>query len=414
VAKLKSPLALETAFAAYTLDEILGEGGAGRVYGGKSAEGTSVAIKVLTKTSRDKRARFKNEIAFLSRNRHPNIVTVFDYGLANEGSISGPFYVMSRFASNLRTLMTTGISPGSVLSVFGKVLDGVEAAHLQGVVHRDLKPENVLSDSRGDVLAVADFGIASFTESLLVTAAQTGPTQRLANFQYAAPEQRLAGRVITKAADVYALGLMLNEMFTRQIPHGTEFELIARSHPDFGYLDAVVAQMLRQNPSERPASIDAVKDLLQRSQSTEISRQKLSAINKEVVKVGEIDDDLAHTPPQIVAAEWDGAGLTITFDKPVHESWVRALNSMGNYEAVWNRGPEAFKFSGKTARVPASSGEAQLIINHLKNWLPRATARLKYDLEQKARADAEKRRRELAEQKAREESLLNVNTNLRF
>lgn len=60
VAKLKSPVALETAFAAYTLDEILGEGGAGRVYGGKSAEGAPVAIKVLTSTSRDKRARFKN------------------------------------------------------------------------------------------------------------------------------------------------------------------------------------------------------------------------------------------------------------------------------------------------------------------------------------------------------------------
>ena len=114
MARLKSPVALETAFAAYTLEEILGEGGAGRVYGGKSAEGAPVAIKVLTSTSRDKRARFKNEIAFLSRNKHPNIVTVFDYGLADEGSIAGPFYVMSRFASNLRTLMTTGISPGSV------------------------------------------------------------------------------------------------------------------------------------------------------------------------------------------------------------------------------------------------------------------------------------------------------------
>lgn len=414
MARLKSPVALETAFAAYTLEEILGEGGAGRVYGGKSAEGAPVAIKVLTSTSRDKRARFKNEIAFLSRNKHPNIVTVFDYGLADEGSIAGPFYVMSRFASNLRTLMTTGISPGSVLSVFEKILDGVEAAHLQGVVHRDLKPENVLSDSIGSVLAVADFGIASFTESFLVTAAQTGPTQRLANFQYAAPEQRLAGRAITKAADVYALGLMLNEMFTKQIPHGTEFEVIARSHPNFGYLDAVVAQMLRQNPSERPASIDAVKDLLQRSQAAEISRQKLSAISKEVVKVGEIDDDLAYTPPRIVGADWDGAWLTITFDKPVHDLWVRALHNMGNYEAVMNRGPEAFTFNGKMARVAARSGEAQHIIDHLKNWLPRATARLKYDLEQKARADAEKRRRELAEQKAREESLLNVNANLRF
>src|SRR3981081_1724934 len=111
-------------------------------------------------------------------------------------------------------MMNVGVVPLEVLPLFVKILDGVEAAHLQGVIHRDLKPENILVDSKGAHPAIADFGIASFTEDLLVTSVETAPTQRLANFQYAAPEQRLGGRTVRDTADIYALGLILNEMFT--------------------------------------------------------------------------------------------------------------------------------------------------------------------------------------------------------
>src|SRR5689334_14447432 len=105
MSKLKAPVNLQSAFGVYTLDELLGEGGAGRVYGGVDDTGELIAIKVLTQTSSDKKRRFKNEIAFLTRNKHPNIVTVTDHGLASNGSIKGPFYVMRRYNGNLRGLM---------------------------------------------------------------------------------------------------------------------------------------------------------------------------------------------------------------------------------------------------------------------------------------------------------------------
>src|SRR5258707_4353050 len=131
--------------------------GSTSVYGGQSAEGGTVAVKVLSKenASKDKRARFKKEIAFLSRNRHPNIVTVSDHGMAHDKSISGPFYVMPKFGSNLRKMMSASIAPESVLPLFEQILNGVEAAHLQGVVHRDLKPENVLAEA--SLIAIEDF-----------------------------------------------------------------------------------------------------------------------------------------------------------------------------------------------------------------------------------------------------------------
>jgi serine/threonine protein kinase len=113
----------------------------------------------------------------------------------------------------------------------------VEAAHLKGAVHRDLKPENILFDRRSNTPAVADFGVASFTDDIVATLVETSPAQRLANFMYAAPEQRTPGREVGPTADVYALGLMLNEMFTSNVPHGTEYRLIADVSAEFGYLD---------------------------------------------------------------------------------------------------------------------------------------------------------------------------------
>jgi serine/threonine protein kinase len=229
VVKLKQPVTLETTFGTYTVDELIGEGGAGRVYGGAAQDGVSVAIKLLSRdrATTDRRKRFKNEIAFLARNKHVNIVTVIDHGVAKERSFEGPFYVMPRYDCSLRDLMKQGVPGDQILPLFAKIIDGVEAAHLQGAVHRDLKPENVLFDRKTRTPAVADFGIASFTDDLIVTAIETAPAQRLANFLYAAPEQRTAGRSVGPTADIYALGLILNELFTGNVPHGTEYRLLA-------------------------------------------------------------------------------------------------------------------------------------------------------------------------------------------
>jgi serine/threonine protein kinase len=188
--KLRKKVTLETIYTTYTLDEIIGEGGAGRVYGGVGPDETQVAVKVLStdKATSDKRRRFKNEIAFLEKNTHRNIVSVIDHGISHEEPIKGPFYVMPRYQKNLRVLMNEKISPDRVLPLFIEILDGVEAAHLQDVTHRDLKPENILYHATGGYPLVADFGIARFTEHHLITQVETSPNQKLANFEYAAPE----------------------------------------------------------------------------------------------------------------------------------------------------------------------------------------------------------------------------------
>jgi serine/threonine protein kinase len=407
--KLSKPISFETAFGVYRVDELLGEGGAGRVYGGIDLDETPIALKVLApdRATADKRRRFKNETAFLARNKHQNIVTVIDHGIANSGGIVGPFYVMRRYEASLRNIMLRGIPSEQVLRLFSQILDGVEAAHLQGVVHRDLKPENILHDAKSNTLAIADFGTARFTEDQLATTVETGPSQRLANFQYAAPEQRAPGKQVLATADIFALGLILNEMFTGAVPQGTEYRLIGQVAKE-GFLDAIVAAMLRQAPEERPKSIAEIKTLIQRHQSEAVSLQKLSQIEGTVIKANEIDEPLALTPPRLVDADWNTGVLTLTLDRAVTPKWIEALHQMGSFSSVLGKPPQVFNFRGNQATVSAPEHEVQMLIDNFKVWLPTATRTLKSLLEQEAQRQDTARREQLHRQQEAEEQRLRV------
>jgi serine/threonine protein kinase len=416
MAKLKKPISFETTFGMYVVNELLGEGGAGRVYGGLGIDQKPIALKVLAqdKATSDKRSRFKNEIAFLARNKHLNIVTVVDHGISISGEVTGPFYVMHRYHSNLRHIIQSGIQPSKVLPLFSQVLDGVEAAHLQGVVHRDLKPENILYDKELNALAIADFGTARFTEDTLATTIETGPTQRLANFQYAAPEQRAPGKEALATADIFALGLILNEMFTGAVPQGTEYRQISQVTPDHGFLDAIVATMLRQAPAERPPSIAEVKMLIQRHKSEAVSLQRLSQIEGTVIKATEIDEPLAETPPRLVDADWNGGLLTLTLDRPVTPDWINALHNMGSFASVAGNPPQLFSFRGNQATISALEHEVQMVVDNFKAWLPTASSTLRLLLQQKAQQEEDARKEQLRHQRNAEEQRLRVMRNIRI
>jgi serine/threonine protein kinase len=416
VSKLKKQITFETTFGLYLADELLGEGGAGRVFGGFGPDQSPVAIKVLAeeRASTDKRRRFKNEIAFLSRNKHANIVPVIDHGVTRGSDVDGPFYVMPRYDESLREPMRRGLASAKVLPLFSQIMDGVEAAHLHGVVHRDLKPENILYDRRSDRLAIADFGIAHFTEELVATIVETAPSQRLANFQYAAPEQRTPGQTVTAQADIYALGLILNEMFTGIVPQGTQYRLIENVDKDFGFLDQLVSRMLSQVPGNRPVTIGEAKGLIQRYRTEAVSLQRISSLDGSVIRSTEVDEPLAHDPPRLINADWNRGQLILTLDRPVTQLWVQALSHMGGYSAVMGRPPESFSFSGARATVSASEHEVQAVIDHFKSWLPQASRTLKQNLEEAARRLENQRREQLRKERAEEESRLRVLGNIRI
>ena len=273
---------------------------------------------------------------------------------------------MPLYGGSLRGRLKQGIAPSDVLSWFSGMLNGVEASHFRGVVHRDLKPENFLCGNEPDSIAVADFGVASFIDEELWTAVDTSAGERLANFLYAAPEQRERGKSVGITADIFALGELLNEMFTGECPAGAGYKQISTVSPEHSYLDELVSLMIQRDPESRPQSIAEVKSAIMRYDRDAVVKQKIDELSKRVIPEDENPDQLAHVPPKIVSVDWDRGQLTIILDQPITSGWIDGLLNMGNHSAVWGKGPETFTFRDNKATVPATDGDVQHIIDHFK------------------------------------------------
>jgi serine/threonine protein kinase len=189
--------------SAYRVDHELGRGGMAVVYAAHQEElDRPVALKVLAEHlagNPEFRDRFLREARIAARLHHPHLVRTFDIA-----ELDGlPCIVME--------LLPGGTLEGGVLTLEegAQIADALAFAHEKGVVHRDLKPANILRAANGDV-KLADFGIARAVEETMVTQAGTV----LGTLRYLAPEQA-EGRVAGPAADVYSLGVVLDELGVR-------------------------------------------------------------------------------------------------------------------------------------------------------------------------------------------------------
>lgn len=405
-----------TTFSRFTTTKLVGEGGSGYVYEVKDESGQKFALKLLKKqnVTTEKRKRFKNEITFCQRSSHPNIISVIESGVIIDESIAVPFYVMPFFDSSLRNLIKNQLKPETILQLFSQLLDGLEAAHLQGITHRDLKPENILYNTSENKLVLADFGIARFTEDELYTAVETRAQDRLANFQYAAPEQRVRNRVIDSRTDIYALGLILNEMFTNEIPQGSGYRTISSYSSKYSYLDEIVEKMIRQSPNERYETINEVKTILKIRGADHVTEQKLNNLKSTVIPASEIDDPLVVTPIQIVDFDWNKNLLTLVFSQPINQRWINAVHNMGSYNSILGKGPEKFQFQGNQAKISADEREVQAIIDYFKTWIPLITSRYKQYLEEEIHNKQVEDRQKIIKEIEEEEAKARLRKNIRL
>jgi serine/threonine protein kinase len=363
---------LKTAFDSYTILGQIGAGGAGEVYEVRDSENSAFAAKILdpAKVTTSRLKRFKNEINFCSKNTCRNIVRVQASGVTPDGDT---FYVMPLFSGTLRDMMSKGIAPPSVLAYFAQILDGVEAAHLQGVWHRDLKPENILFSASENLLVIADFGIAHFEEEELLTAVETKNNERLANFLYSAPEQRVRNRPVTGKADVYALGLLLNETFTGRVAQGTGFRKISATAPEYGYLDLLVDEMLRDDSDSRPAIDEVKRNLIARGNEF-VSLQRLNSLKTEVIPESEVDDPLIRNPIRIESVDYEGGNFIFVLSAAPPPDWITAFqNPRGSWGSYLGSGPEYFRFLRARAQVHlGSGGDPQQMVNYAKSYVEQA------------------------------------------
>jgi formylglycine-generating enzyme required for sulfatase activity len=246
----------------YRIEALLGRGGMGEVY--RAADqtlGEVVALKILPGGARDAlRLRlFVGEVRVARQITHPNVCRVHDVGEAN-----GLLFMSMELieGEDLGSLIARSgpLSGGQAAEIGRQVCEGLAAAHDRGILHRDLKPANLMIDRAGNV-RLMDFGLAG-----LVGSATSGGTPA-----YMAPEM-FGHRGASVQSDLYALGLVLYEMFTGRRPFaGANTSELGRQHREVppppptefrkGLAPAVeraILTCLQKDPRQRPRSARAV------------------------------------------------------------------------------------------------------------------------------------------------------------
>lgn len=209
----------------YRIAGFLGQGTMGEVFEAEDLElGERVAVKALRpEISRDERLllRFKKEILLGHRVTHPNVCRTFDlvYHEAQGGRRVFLTMELLRGETLAERLARTGrLSTGEALPIVRQIAAALDAAHAAGIVHRDLKTANVflVSSPAGDRAVVTDFGLA-WSDDPSASPSLTHAGELLGSPAYMAPEQ-VRGDASSPSTDVYALGVVLYEMVTGELP----------------------------------------------------------------------------------------------------------------------------------------------------------------------------------------------------
>jgi serine/threonine-protein kinase len=269
----------------YTLAEKIGEGGMGAVYRATHAMlRRPAAIKLLLpgKAGEHEIARFEREVQLTSQLRHPNTISIFDYGRTSDGTF---YYVMELLDGfDLDDLVkTTGPLPSwRVLHLLQQASSALVEAHGLGLIHRDIKPANLFLTRRidePDVLKVVDFGLVKSLGAADDAPFATKESAITGTPLYLAPEAINDPRSVDARADLYALGAVGYFLLSgKQVFEGkTVLEVCSKhlletplppsrrvSQPILPELEALILSCLAKSPEDRPASAAAFRAALLR------------------------------------------------------------------------------------------------------------------------------------------------------
>jgi Tol biopolymer transport system component/predicted Ser/Thr protein kinase len=287
-------------FGVYRVESLLGAGGMGYVFRAVDTRlNRPVALKVCSERFGE---RFDREARAISAFNHPHVCTLYDIG---------PNYLVMELidGETLSTHIRKGPLPiDEVLRYGAQIADALTEAHRAGIVHRDLKPGNVMLSRHG--VKVLDFGLAKITEPAEPTITQ--PFAVLGTPAYMAPEQ-VGGRHADARSDLFALGLILYEMTTGQLPMpGASLGSVLHGNPSADVtppskirtkappaLDHLLSRLLAADPARRPVSAAAVAAEL----------RALTAPNSRGSRTGLIAG-LAAIVAIVLAASWWFTGRT--------------------------------------------------------------------------------------------------------
>jgi serine/threonine protein kinase len=205
-----------------------------------------VAIKLLADNlagDEEVRKRFSREARLAARLDHPNVVQVFDVGEDDDRPFIVMEHVQGGTLEDRLNRRRRSLDRADRLRLLGQLCEGLGHAHAKKLVHRDIKPQNLLLRESDDCLKITDFGIARAAEE---TTRLTMPGKVIGTDRYMAPEQ-LADGEITAATDIYACGVVANELF---------------SEAESPELREIISRCLREDPGDRFSDASALGEAL--------------------------------------------------------------------------------------------------------------------------------------------------------
>ncbi|MBC7930199.1 MAG: protein kinase, partial [Rubrivivax sp.] len=257
------PLPPNTRLGRYEIRSQIGAGGMGEVYLAHDTRlRRPVALKLLPAkytADRGRLQRFEQEACAASALNHPNILTVYEFGVENDTHFIAAEYVDG--VTLRQKLREAKMRLGDALDAAHQAAFALTAAHAAGVVHRDIKPENIML-RRDHVVKVLDFGLAKLvetedpagvdTEAQTRALVKTEPGVVMGTAQYMSPEQA-RGLETDARTDVWSLGVVLYEMIAGREP----FEGATKSHVIVSILEHEPAPLARFAP-DAPAELQRI------------------------------------------------------------------------------------------------------------------------------------------------------------
>ena len=331
----------------FRIETLLGRGGMGAVFRARQLDlDRDVAIKFIVAREHDPSfgERFEREARTMARLNHPNIVTAHSYGRTAEeaegnregggrASRDGHAYIVMEYVAggDLAQLIAAGNIPEAVaLSLVEQVCSALAYAHEQGCVHRDIKPGNILIDLQGRV-KVADFGLAKLLGENVPSSALTLSFVGVGTPLYAAPEQTKPGAPVDHRADIYALGVLLYEMLTGELPRGI-FQNPSATSGTLRRWDGVIVRAMDARPERRfGTALDLGRELavIRRELGFRTGVRRIGwkrpALVVAVIVAGSIalvpilqpsDFSIARRAHTLVLTDRSGRGGTLTVSEP--------------------------------------------------------------------------------------------------
>jgi serine/threonine protein kinase len=274
---------LTSELGAILLKEKIGEGGNALVYNAEFGK-NEVALKVLAeKVDSSKYHRFITEFREIVQLADTKaVVPIYFFGHLEVEEQRFPYILMKKYPYTFKTWSRKNPVQNyeTLKKTLINLLDIVSIIHKNGIVHRDLKPENILVTENGEMV-LADFGISWFDPEIYERFVHTKKGDRMANFDFSAPEQFEKNSHPHPTMDLFAIGQIITWYITGGVARGnrTPLTLVDSS---YSLIEPVISKMLNRNPENRPQSVDEVYELLHKTTQEKDDNEKL---NKEIASV---------------------------------------------------------------------------------------------------------------------------------